>query len=237
MDELVKTLGQYVEFLILGALALGLLVVSANALAGRRRNDARKLALPDLVGKDHPNVRLAVQAGVVFAVLFLAGFAINALGYWFLQPAHVHVIHYTAGNLAQESAPAGFVDPDAAFFARPLARRLREEQLRTYQEDAVRQMDWQMRHSESFNAETASLLKYVRLLRGLVLLAFLFAVVSIVVFFWNIGGGPEKSAARTRWLGYFAGAVLFYLLSMGMYWQFESNFHHGVWVTQFTLPE
>jgi hypothetical protein len=227
MDELVKTLDRYFEFLILGVLACALVTATVRAIAGRAWHQLA--AVPDL-RKSDSRVRQAALAGTLFGCLYLTGLVVNLVSIWLLEPAHQRVVYLTHARLAQGE---GLQQRDVAFFLRPLPflRTVEAREQEAYQKDFKLQFRWQLAHRESFEAQLGGALKQLRMLRGLVALSLALALLSFAILVARVLGRARGVPGWFGAAGMLAGCVL-YVVGMTIYWEFETSRHHDIWLSQ-----
>jgi hypothetical protein len=239
MDELVRTLDRYFEFLVLGALLLGIVAAFVRATFGHSWTEVGAFVFPELGTVKHPNLQLAWRGSIMVGCLFLMGFSVNVLGYWLLHPAHLYVIRTVSANIEKPAAnkPDPYIlEPGWEFYLRPASRRIETAEKDSHRVDSDQQMRWMIGHRESHKESTEWVLKPTRIVRGLILLSTTLFLVSLLVVVLRLL--PAKSAKpRGRWAASAAVAALLYWLTMGMYWQYEFGVHQDIWISKKILNE
>ncbi len=256
MGALLEALSEYIDFLVLGAVALAALCApfGLRPLA----KGWTYLATPEKDGLGAPekdssiSIRGGLIAGALFALLYFSGYLLNAIGATFVYPAHVGIVHTVATfNLNNESPDAG---SKRVVFERlvpvfgPFRSRPEQPELRNYWRDASRQIFWQVCDQKSADSLLGGgILKELRLLRGaigltqiLLPLCLLVALWNLLVVLWNLlaawwNGDSERrlvwSPSTLAWpLGTFGAALgVYYLLIIPSYTLVEYDNHITVW--------
>src|SRR5215469_4694916 len=101
MDALFSALSQYIDFLVLGVLALATLCVPFGM---RPLADGWRLLGTLLWERGYGTfVKTGLISGATFALLYFSGYLLNAVGTAFVYPAHVSIIN----TIATESDAQG----------------------------------------------------------------------------------------------------------------------------------
>jgi hypothetical protein len=197
MEALFNALSQYIDYLVLGAVAFAAL----SAPFGLRplTNGWRELSL--LVRDSNAFVQVGLISGVLFALFYFSGYLLNAIGDAFLYPAHISIIDTVAtfDPNKKDDTFLGFKRDDTSFlrlpvvFQRvipvfgPLLPGPTKDELKNYWRDANRQIFWEVCDKTSGDdLLLGSPIKKLRLLRGTIGLTQILLVICFFVFLLNI---------------------------------------------------
>jgi hypothetical protein len=230
MDELVKSVVLYLEFMVLGAAAVliaGAPFVDRFVTAWRSLVDA---AIRIEENASSSWVRRSLECAFFMGTLFLIGVAVNSATYWILQPAHIHVIH-AVGAHSRDPKARPPIHPDRMFFLRPLPTHwtLEEVYYDVYAEDSKRQMQWMKENKASNDSSLDSTEKQIRLIRGLVLATPVLGILGVLSAVWTAIREKQWERGVGRGITYAFVAVVLYLFLMTSYWSLEVYFHRMVW--------
>jgi hypothetical protein len=203
MDELVKASVEFMEFLILGATALGLIAFSLRNV-GTWRSEIRFL----LIRKDAALVQ-AFFLSVLAAGMYFIGIIVAQGSAWILEPSHYYVItaarqqfkpeRYTKALLTLSNQFKGIemnamvveanvpLLPDREFYRRPFVQIINcftarqtvtnPAEINAFILDYTTQAAWERDGSTSFSETFKRQLKHLKLLRGAVFLLPMWLVV------------------------------------------------------------
>lgn len=249
MGALLEALSEYIDFLVLGAVALAALcapfglwpLTKAWTYLGRPENDGSGAPEKD----SGVSIRSGLIAGALFALLYFSGYFFNAIGATFVYPAHVSIIDSVASfdpdnkNSDTKLKPAVFERLKPVFG--PFLSRPEQPELKNYWRDASRQIFWQVCDQKSADGMLAGgILKELRLLRGVIGLTQILLPLCLLVVLWKFlaawrNGDSERRLARPlttlAWpLVTFGAALLaYYLLIIPSYTLVEYDNHVTVW--------
>jgi hypothetical protein len=241
MDNVIQAIERYLEFLILGGLAIGLLAIPFGPRILKVWTAAWAAHVPPAVSgpaklsDERPapaRLQTALQGGVLFGVTFMLGFLISDLGAWALQPSHLEVISRTQTFVCTRESALNPLDPNPGFWLTPLHHfgRLEPNLYDALRWDDQRQQYWQIYKTASYNDALGSSMKQIRFVRGLVFLSLSAALVLLLV-------AIARGAKRIRsWRVCLLGGALSlsaYVVLMGAYWTIEANVHRQVWAAKF----
>ena len=238
MAELLGSLSNWIEFATLGIIVIGLAIAILKQTPSNLVEFVRSLP-----------TGIAFNLSVAAFVLG-AGFMLNLLGSWYLEPAHYYVIGAAQDPplLKREVYSVGAPED---FFLRPLPwnRTVGRDEMRAFELDNLRQAIFEICDKDTFDADIpgVSRIKQTRLVRGL-------AFGSIVLFFvglYTIGRGlldlrsgplaltdkhtppgrnqrlhPPKTVLPA--LAWTAVAIVFYFLTLWSYWFIEFSVHGDI---------
>src|SRR5689334_11906898 len=92
MEALFNALSQYIDFLVLGAVACVVLC----APLGLRPLTTGWRFLSELVKDSGTFIQIGLITGVLFALFYFSGYFLNAIGAAFIYPAHVSIVDTVA---------------------------------------------------------------------------------------------------------------------------------------------
>lgn len=209
MEALFNALAQYIDFLVLGAVAIPALCLPFGLV--KPLTAARDL-LRSLLSTRHKLIQIGVITGVVFAALYFSGYLLNALGHAFLHRAHFSVIDTAARFDPAKPDAAARVDPakpnasvnkNSEFIERvvpligPFLSSPDPDEIKSYWGDAKRQFYWDVCDPQSLDDMVGGgALKELRLLRGTVGLAQVLSAVCLLALLGclvaRVGTGVQK---------------------------------------------
>ena len=230
MEALIHTLSEYIDCLVLGAVALAALSTPFGL---------RPLAdgwgyLNGLVKDSGTSVQGGLIAGVLVALLYFSGYLLSAVGASFIYPAHVSIVDMVARFNPNET---GDTSPGLkpAFFQRvipvvgPLLSRPEGPELKNYWRDAKRQTFWQVCDQKSADELLGgSVLKELRLLRGVIGLAQILLPVSLICLFL---ARPLQDYRLWSLYTFAATLSIYTFLIIPSYSLIEYDTHVTIWVT------
>jgi hypothetical protein len=232
MDALVNTVTQYIDFLILGAVAL--LIWSIPFTVHNPITRAWAFLLAKCFPREREDryskfISVGLAGGLVFAIFYFSGYMLNSLGHYLLQDSHLAVIHESSLMYRLKDAP----DKPAAEAALVPVRQLYlrtfgfgkpgAEEVESYRQDSIRQMHWQICDKASYEeAFSGTLLKQLRMSRGAVGILIILVFLSFVAMRLN---GPKR---RLLWpVGSILGAVVVFWLIV-LLWRNAEIEAHGI---------
>jgi hypothetical protein len=240
MDKLVGALTDYVELLALGTLFALLPVIAFRIPFGKYLRDI--LERDPESATENPNNRIPWRLSYIllFIILFSAGVLVNAIAYWILQPAHVHIVNAVKAH-ATTSDTTSRLAPDWRFLALPVGRDLMlpAQEYDSYREDAKQQARWKVKSPESYGTYSGSVLeRSIRLVRGVIVIILAFFSLNLLNLlpepWWTLFGVVKKTTRRYGLAAMAMSVVLYYLL-MFSYWWIEALSHREVWATSALL--
>lgn len=245
MDALVSTVTQYIDFLILGAVALLVWSIPFTVHNPITRAWAFLLekCFPQHGGprKDRYSkfISVGLAGGLVFAIFYFSGYMLNSLGHYLLQDAHLAVIHESSLMYKLKPEPDGKpaikADKPAAEPAPlPISKlylrtfgvgKPTPEEIESYRQDSIRQMHWQICDKASYEeAFSGTLLKQLRMSRGGV------GILVVLVFLSLIAVVLNGRGKRFAWpLGSIVGAIATFCLILLMWRNAEIEAHGIGW--------
>ena len=233
MDELVRSIVTFLEFLLLGGVGVLLLPANRRVYVG----DLLRRLIDELVfahqangtAEEGPNVsqmfqtRVAIQGVLVLLLVFYLGVVINAATYWTMQPAHIAAIRVAAEHMdpkATSTVPS--LPPRRVFFS-PfiwwLSAFTSPEDFSTWREDGQLQLRWQVESAASYKAATDLTLKQIRLARGAALMMLASALLGCWQMIRRRNGG---------WLRLCLSVLLYGILVIS-WWSMEIVYHRIIW--------
>ena len=245
MGALLEALSEYIDFLVLGAIALAALCAPFGPEPLMK--GWTYLCEPEKAGPGAPekessiSIRGGLIAGALFALLYFSGYFLNAIGSTFVYPAHVGIVDTVATfDPNNESSDAGLKDvvferliPVLGSFLRP-----KRSELKNYWRDATRQILWQVCDQKSADESLAGgVLKELRLLRGVIGLTQILLPLCLLVVLWNLlvawWNKHRVAWSPIAWpLGTFGAALAVYaLLIIPSYTLVEYDAHVTIWAT------
>jgi len=243
MGELVKTATQFLEFVMLGGLAL---IVPLLFL--REHIVAYWIDLIKALAGDDAQTRRWTGIAILLPLLLFIGMIVNAVSDAVLEPAHFHVIYLMARHMdpqiekdATANAP---VDPDWTFLFRPVFRAVPKEEHDARKGDAKRRGSTSAQSREAFAKSLDLVQRELRLERGAVILAgvlALFGLWFVMYGFYLLFGRSEtwgisrvkRGRLQVRRGGdTLALAIVLYFVFMTCYWNAELAYHREVWCAQ-----
>lgn len=199
MDALVNSVTQYIDFLVLGAVALLIWSIpfTLHDPIVRWWNFLLEKCFPSAAQGNKEKERdryskfisVGLAGGLLFAIFYFSGYMLNAFGHAMLQSAHVGVIHES--RFMYEGGNKDKLLPKSDLFVRPLPLFGKEadipEEAETYRQDAIRQMHWQIcdkaSHDDVFGG---TLVKQLRISRGAVAILMLLVPASLIALGINV---------------------------------------------------
>jgi len=232
MDALVSTVTQYIDFLILGAVAL--LIWSIPFTIHNPITRAWAFLLAKCFPRERDDryskfISVGLAGGLVFAIFYFSGYMLNSLGHYLLQDSHLAVIHESSlmyrGEIKPETKPAkAEAVPLHDLYWRTFGvGKPGSHEMEAYRQDSIRQMRWQICDKASYEeAFSGTLLKQLRMSRGAVGILVVLVVLSFVAMWLN---GPGK---RFLWpVGSILGAVVAFWLVV-LLWRNAEIEAHGI---------
>lgn len=235
MDALFNALSEYIDFLVLGAVALAALC----APFGLTPLAKGWIFLRRLLRRGNTAIQAGLIAGVLFALLYFSGYFLNAIGAAFVHRAHVGIVDTVATFDPNESRDS-ILGLKRVVFVRvvpvigPFLSNPGGLELKNYWRDARRQFFWQVCDQKSADEMLAGgLLKELRLLRGAIGLAQILIPLCLFVAFynWRAARRDDEGRGRIAWpLGTLAVALGAYcLLIIPSYSVVEYDAHITIW--------
>jgi hypothetical protein len=233
MDELVKASVEFLEYLVLGGLLLGCILIS---LGKNYRNQ-----VICVLSRKHGSVLwegflLSCLAGLI---CFL-GVVVSDFSYWFLEPAHVSVMsdaqeYGKAWQLSRTNTAAKPVSsadltqdrmnwrfgPDLDFYFLPITRNISVDEVYIgMADDYYAQEKWEKEDPKSYGERFTSQLKRIKLIRG--------GVLIVPIFLSFITWRRAQSLCGFRFLVCLAVFAFSYWIFMTCYWTAEMDGHCDV---------
>ncbi len=221
MDELVKAAVSFLEYMILGALALGFIVVPWWKKKSR-------VEFLSFFKKSHPAVPQAFAVTVLAALMYFIGVIINCATIWLFQPAHLEVIHRAQEFAGMTNSAKHNFSATTSFYIRPFPPRRTETpaDYKSFTNDYALQVKWSEEPKSSYDKTLGGLEKKLKLLRGAVLLLPIWAVLGVCAVV------PRKN---WKWLLLKfilcpAAYIFSYLFLMNCLWTAEMEGHTEVFL-------
>lgn len=238
MGALLEALSGYIDFLVLGAVA----VAALCAPFGPRPFVTGWTYLTRSEKDSSLSIRSGLIVGALFALLYFSGYFLNAIGALFVYPAHVSIVDTVATRFDRDAINDQILGLKPAFFRRtipvagPFLSSPVQSELRNYWRDASRQIFWQVCDQKSADELLAGgILKELRLLRGVIGLAQILLPLCLFVIVWSLVAA-RRNDVRVGWpliawpLGTFGAALAVYvLLIIPSYTLVEYDNHVTVW--------
>jgi hypothetical protein len=214
MGALLEALSEYIDFLVLGAVAVAALcapfgpspLVKVWTYLGAPEKDGAGAQEKDSTGtpeKDsNISIRVGLIAGALFALLYFSGYFLNAIGATFVYPAHVGIVDTVASSDPNDSSNAELkpvvIKRLFPVFG-PFRSRPQQSELKNYWRDASRQIFWQVCDQKSADSLLGGgILKELRLLRGAIGLTQILLPLCLLVALWNLPGVLRNLLAAWR---------------------------------------
>jgi hypothetical protein len=234
MEALFAALAQYIDYLVLGAVAFPVLCLPFGLMKPLRTAWAR---LSFRVRRSHTFIQAGLITGVLFSAFYFSGYLLNAVGHTFLRRAHYSVINSAATFDTKQKPPFDFLGMRADFLVRsfpivgPFLWPPRESELKSYWDDAARQFYWDVCDPHSLDDMTeGGIIKELRLLRGLAGLTQILLAVCVVAWWLSRRGQayvPNQALWSKRTI---VGAIILYeALIVPAYWDAEYEEHSTIW--------
>ena len=230
MAELLNTLSQYIDFLVLGAFAFAALC----APFGPTRFTKWWSLLSTRLKSRETSVLASLIAGVLFALFYFSGYVLSAVGGAFLHPAHVSIVDAVATTRFDPSEKSDTVlGLKPVFFAQvipvigPLLSTPAEPELKNYWRDATRQIFWEVCDQKSADDLLAgNALKELRLLRGIVGLTQILLPLCLLAYVLNRRFEHDRAWPLST---FFAALCIYSLLIIPSYSLVEYDTHITIW--------
>jgi hypothetical protein len=234
MEALFNALSQYIDFLVMGAVAFAVLCAPFGLRPLTSGWSFLDKAVKSVEGGG-TFVQVGLIAGMLFAIFYFSGYFLNAIGAAFLHPGHIGIIDTVATRFDPTQKDDTVLGLKPVFFKRvipvfgPFLSTPAESEMKNYRRDATRQIFWQVCDEKSAEEMLGGgILKELRLLRGGVGLTQILLLLCLAAPFFNRG-------AEHRWawsLGTFAAAFCIYsLLIIPSYSHVEYDAHVTIWAT------
>jgi len=234
MDALVSTIGQYVDFLILGAVALLIWSIPFTLHDPITRSWTFLLEKCFPAGAPHDRyskfISVGLAGGLLFAIFYFSGYMLNAFGHYLLQDGHYAVIHessfiYTPDNTQELRPKADLYRRTFGFGEKPSPA-----ELESYRQDSIRQMRWQICDKVSYEeAFSGTLLKQLRMTRGGVAILFLLTILGVMALALNLYANRGRRWKQFAWpIGSLIVAGLVYWFVLMPMWRNAEHEAHGI---------
>lgn len=229
MEALFTALAHYIDFLVLGAIALALFCAPFGLV--KPLTDGWQF-FSKLVEDSHTYIQAGLISGVFFAVFYFSGYFLNAVGHAFLHRAHFSIIDTTAKlttakQTPENSLPKMFPGPSGIFYGRTIPivgivlNPLEGDEVNSYWRDAERQVYWGICDWKSFDDMGGGpLTNQLRLLRGLVGLTQILVILCVIAFVLSFFQRYRYVENQIWWsLGTFGVALFLYFFAIvPAYW-------------------
>lgn len=178
MGDFIDSLVRVFEILAQGALAVavvGYLLIWVHPIKRAVTDHLRSAHTFVLSGWAEPLAKTAAAVVVIAGVYFL-GVITNVVGYWLLDPAHEAIIANTASIIAQPDTTAPMSSWEVLYL--PFSRNAKSEHKAQYLHYLSEEASWRNTNLEGMKHALDPLLKQIRILRGTVVCALLFAILA-----------------------------------------------------------
>ena len=235
MDALFDALSQYIDFLVLGAVAFA--AVRLPFQFKKPLTEGWKWLRDDLVGQSQTLTQVGLITGILFATFYFSGYLLNAIGISFLHRAHYSVIDFAATAGEGQKAETSAADLEWNFVWRtvPLVGAFivppRQSELDNYRRDASRQVYWDVCDPHSSDDMLGGgILKELRLLRGMVGLSQILFLACIMAFGLSFTTFNYTEKQR-HWsaITFAFTFILYALFIIPGYWDIEYEEHSTIW--------
>src|SRR5580700_7385453 len=138
MDELIKLVAQFLEFVMLGGLALVVPLVFFRGPVLTYWTNLLDAIAPRANSEAHDRARRWIGTVILLALLLFVGMIFNAAADAALEPAHFYVIARVVQHMEKGAVAPGPVDPDWTFVTRPLSRSVPQDEHEYRKKDSRR---------------------------------------------------------------------------------------------------